>query len=41
MNNAGVARLEHFNEITVESWRETMRVNADAVFFLSQRVARA
>ncbi|GLY85704.1 SDR family NAD(P)-dependent oxidoreductase [Actinoallomurus iriomotensis] len=39
VNNAGVARLEHFNEITVEAWREVMLVNADAVFFLSQRVA--
>jgi NAD(P)-dependent dehydrogenase (short-subunit alcohol dehydrogenase family) len=39
VNNAGVARLQHFNEITVETWRETMSVNTDAVFFLSQRVA--
>ncbi|GAA2879651.1 SDR family oxidoreductase [Streptosporangium fragile] len=39
VNNAGVARLQHFNEITVESWREIMSVNADAAFFLSQRVA--
>ncbi|MER5334523.1 SDR family oxidoreductase [Micromonospora sp. NPDC002717] len=39
VNNAGVARLEHFNEITVANWREVMRVNVDAVFFLAQRVA--
>ncbi|HEY0699859.1 MAG TPA: SDR family oxidoreductase [Micromonospora sp.] len=39
VNNAGVARLEHFNEITVAAWREVMRVNVDAVFFLAQRVA--
>ncbi|SEL77871.1 SDR family NAD(P)-dependent oxidoreductase [Nonomuraea pusilla] len=39
VNNAGIARLEHFNEITVAGWREIMAVNLDAVFFLSQRVA--
>ncbi|WDZ83861.1 SDR family NAD(P)-dependent oxidoreductase [Micromonospora cathayae] len=39
VNNAGVARLEHFNEITVDAWREVMRVNVDAVFFLAQRLA--
>ncbi|WP_285785729.1 SDR family oxidoreductase [Microbispora sp. NBRC 16548] len=39
VNNAGIARLEHFNEITVEGWREIMAVNVDAVFFLSQRIA--
>ncbi|MGI5154820.1 SDR family NAD(P)-dependent oxidoreductase [Microbispora sp. CA-102843] len=39
VNNAGIARLEHFNEITVEAWREIMAVNVDAVFFLSQRIA--
>ncbi|MEU6414155.1 SDR family oxidoreductase [Microbispora sp. NPDC046933] len=39
VNNAGIARLEHFNEITVNGWREIMAVNVDAVFFLSQRVA--
>ncbi|SCL27778.1 SDR family NAD(P)-dependent oxidoreductase [Micromonospora inyonensis] len=39
VNNAGVARLEHFNEITVAGWRELMRVNVDAVFFCAQRVA--
>ncbi|MFI9593889.1 SDR family NAD(P)-dependent oxidoreductase [Nonomuraea sp. NPDC052265] len=39
VNNAGVARLEHFNEITVAGWQAVMRVNCDAPFFLSQRVA--
>lgn len=39
VNNAGVAALEHFNEITPASWRRIMAVNADAVFFLSQRFA--
>ncbi|MFJ4686599.1 SDR family NAD(P)-dependent oxidoreductase [Streptomyces sp. NPDC088789] len=39
VNNAGVAALERYNEITPESWSRTMRVNLDAVFFLSQRVA--
>ncbi|MGW4409700.1 SDR family NAD(P)-dependent oxidoreductase [Nonomuraea sp. NPDC004702] len=39
VNNAGVARLEHFNEITVAGWQAVMRVNCDAPFFLAQRVA--
>ncbi|MYW01062.1 glucose 1-dehydrogenase [Streptomyces sp. SID3343] len=39
VNNAGTAALEHFNEITVASWRRVLAVNLDAVFFLSQRVA--
>ncbi|MBB3725784.1 SDR family NAD(P)-dependent oxidoreductase [Nonomuraea dietziae] len=39
VNNAGTARLEHFNEITVDSWRHVMVVNCDAPFFLSQRTA--
>lgn len=39
VNNAGTARLEHFNEITPAAWREVMAVNAEAPFFLAQRVA--
>ncbi|MEU9607122.1 SDR family oxidoreductase [Streptomyces sp. NPDC048057] len=39
VNNAGVAALERFNEITPESWFRVMRVNLDAVFFLTQRIA--
>lgn len=39
VNNAGVTALEHFNAITPASWRRIMAVNADAVFFLSQRIA--
>ncbi|MFE5242678.1 MULTISPECIES: SDR family NAD(P)-dependent oxidoreductase [unclassified Streptomyces] len=39
VNNAGTAALERFNEITPASWSHIMRVNVDAVFFLSQRVA--
>ncbi|MEU1306272.1 SDR family NAD(P)-dependent oxidoreductase [Streptomyces shenzhenensis] len=39
VNNAGVAALERFNEITPESWYRVMRVNLDAVFFLTQRIA--
>ncbi|ASY36235.1 MULTISPECIES: SDR family NAD(P)-dependent oxidoreductase [unclassified Streptomyces] len=39
VNNAGVAALERFNTITPASWRHVMRVNTDAVFFLSQRFA--
>ncbi|MFE2094991.1 SDR family NAD(P)-dependent oxidoreductase [Streptomyces sp. NPDC059460] len=39
VNNAGAAALERFNEITPASWSHIMRVNVDAVFFLSQRIA--
>ncbi|WP_328947783.1 SDR family oxidoreductase [Streptomyces sp. NBC_00184] len=39
VNNAGTAALERFNEITPASWSRIMRVNVDAVFFLSQRFA--
>jgi len=39
VNNAGMAYLERFNEITPEHWRRVMAVNLDAVFFLTQRVA--
>jgi NAD(P)-dependent dehydrogenase (short-subunit alcohol dehydrogenase family) len=38
VNNAGMAYLERFNEITIDHWRRTMAVNLDAVFFLTQRV---
>ncbi|MCX4552289.1 SDR family oxidoreductase [Streptomyces sp. NBC_01387] len=39
VNNAGTAALERFNEITPASWSRVMRVNVDAVFFLTQRIA--
>ncbi|SCF59986.1 SDR family NAD(P)-dependent oxidoreductase [Streptomyces sp. Ncost-T10-10d] len=39
VNNAGTAALERFNEITPASWSHIMRVNVDAVFFLSQHIA--
>ncbi|WNI25906.1 SDR family oxidoreductase [Streptomyces sp. ITFR-16] len=39
VNNAGTAALERFNEITPAGWAHIMRVNVDAVFFLSQRIA--
>lgn len=39
VDNTGIARLEHFNEITPQAWRAVTAVNVDAVFFLSQRVA--
>ncbi|MCX4849271.1 SDR family NAD(P)-dependent oxidoreductase [Streptomyces sp. NBC_00893] len=38
VNNAGTAALERFNEITPASWSHIMRINVDAVFFLSQRI---
>ena len=39
VNNAGMAYLERFNEITPEHWRRVMSVNLEAPFFLTQRVA--
>lgn len=39
VNNAGMAYLEHFNQITLAHWRRIMAVNLDAVFFLTQRIA--
>ena len=39
VNNAGLAYLELFNQITIEQWRRVMAVNIDAMFFLTQRVA--
>jgi NAD(P)-dependent dehydrogenase (short-subunit alcohol dehydrogenase family) len=39
VNNAGISTLSHFDEVTVERWREIMTVNAEATFFLSQAVA--
>jgi len=40
VNNAGMAYLEPFSEITVEHWRQVMAVNLDAVFLLTQQIAR-
>jgi len=39
VNNAAIAYLEHFNEITLDHWRRIMAVNLDAPFFLAQRIA--
>jgi NAD(P)-dependent dehydrogenase (short-subunit alcohol dehydrogenase family) len=40
VNNAGMAYLEHFDQVTPEHWRRVLAVNLDAVFFMSQAVAR-
>ena len=40
VNNAGVAELGGFDTVDVATWRRTMAVDVDAVFFLSQRVAQ-
>jgi len=40
VNNAGMAYLERFDDIPPEHWRRVMAVNLDAVFFLSQQIAR-
>jgi 2-dehydro-3-deoxy-D-gluconate 5-dehydrogenase len=39
VNNAGVASIERFNALTLQTWRQTMTVNLDAPFVLSQRFA--
>ncbi|WP_031464460.1 SDR family NAD(P)-dependent oxidoreductase [Sciscionella sediminilitoris] len=39
VNNAGIARMQRFNEITPEDWRAVFAVNTDAAFFTAQRVA--
>ncbi len=41
VNNAGMAYLERFEDITPEHWRRVLAINLDAVFFLTQRVARS
>ncbi len=40
VNNAGMAYLEHYDEVTPEHWRRVLAVNLDAVFFLTQHIAR-
>ena len=39
-NNAGIQRRIPFTDIPVETWREVMAVNLDAVFYVGQAVAR-
>lgn len=40
VNNAGIIRRDDFTNFSEKDWDEVMRVNIDAVFFLSQRFAR-
>jgi NAD(P)-dependent dehydrogenase (short-subunit alcohol dehydrogenase family) len=35
-NNAGIARADHFTDVTVESYRRMMAVNVDGYFFTAQ-----
>lgn len=39
VNNAGVAQMARFNEVSVAAWREAMAVDLDAPFVLSARTA--
>ena len=39
-NNAGIQRRAPFVDIPAETWREVLSTNLDAVFFVSQAVAR-
>lgn len=40
VNNAGMAYLQAFDEITAKEWRRVLAVNLDAVFFLTQAIAK-
>jgi gluconate 5-dehydrogenase len=40
VNNAGIQRRMPLEEFPVETWRELMRTNLDAVFYVGQAVAR-
>lgn len=40
VNNAGIIRREDFINFTEKDWDDVMRVNLDAVFFLSQAFVR-
>ena len=40
VNNAGMAYLERFEDISLEHWRRVLAINLDAVFVLSQSIAR-
>lgn len=39
-NNAGIQRRTPLEEFPVETWREVMAINLDAVFYVGQAVAR-
>jgi gluconate 5-dehydrogenase len=39
-NNAGIQRRGPLVEFSAETWRELMRINVDAVFYVGQAVAR-
>ena len=39
VSNAGIAKRQSFEEITVEDWDQTMDVNLRAAFLLAQRLA--
>ena len=40
VNAAGILRLTPITEVTVDEWREVMRINAEATFFLCQKIGR-
>jgi 2-deoxy-D-gluconate 3-dehydrogenase len=41
VNNAGIIRRSNAIEYTPQDWRDTLQVNLDSVFFLTQAAARA
>ena len=38
INNAGIAKLQMFNDITDEDWNEMLNVNLNSAFYCSQEV---
>jgi 3-oxoacyl-[acyl-carrier protein] reductase len=40
VNNAGIARLQMFQDISVEDWREMLDTNLNSVFYTSQAVLK-
>ena len=38
VNAAGILRLKPITEITVDEWRDVMRINAESTFFLCQKI---
>lgn len=40
VNNAGIAQIKLFTDLTLEDWRKMLATNLDSVFYVSQAVAR-
>lgn len=40
INNAGIATRERFTELAFETWKKVQQVNVDAMFIISQEIAK-